>query len=132
MYKTNKKNKIKVNSNNFITIWGAIEKHKLSPNLEIVFYLSISISCSIRINWKSNGCYLHNILKTKFRYFKIQNWYKKSKEVNSDNFCYCKVRRVMIIWGAIEKHMKSPNLKNVLFLSISISCSIGINWESNG
>ena len=34
----------------------------------------------------------------------VQNQYENwSKEVNSDNFCYCKVERAISKWGAIEK-----------------------------
>ena len=35
--------------------------------------------------------------------FGREDLYKKwSKEVKSDNFCYCKVGRAITIWGAIE------------------------------
>ena len=34
----------------------------------------------------------------------LQNLYKNwSKEIKSDNFCYCKVGRAITQWGAIEK-----------------------------
>ena len=30
---------------------------------------------------------------------------KQSKDINSDNFCYCKVGRAMTKWGEIEKSL---------------------------
>ena len=36
----------------------------------------------------------------------LKNSYKNlSKEIKSDNFCYCKVGRAITKWGAIEKRV---------------------------
>jgi hypothetical protein len=45
----------------------------------------------------------------------IYKIYKKKlrKEIKSDNFCYCKVRRAITKWGAIEKVPFLKGTKNI-------------------
>ena len=53
-----------------------------------------------------------------------KNW---SKEIKSDNFCYCKVGRAITKWGAIEKSpifQRVTKLFRILMVAIIFSSTV--------
>ena len=87
--------------------YGSLSKVIALPTIAIAIVVALSRNYCCRISWQSHNYMGSNTEKKPWT--NLQNLYKNlSKEIKSDNFCYCKVGRPMTKWGAIEK---SPILR---------------------